>query len=384
MAYHTTTNSPYMVDDMDMGLEAEGRRGQPSHSGAFTPSFASSRSYQNSPYSDFVPFNENETDLEADFGDISIRIQDTSGEGEGGVGLGLDGSYDPSDYDAPGDNMLGFDTDNFMDSFNPHHSSVGPPGSPFDHGSPASSAGDGIGNTSGSNDGGGHFGARGIMSRSRASSISSNHGGGIGVNPALTTGPGGGTDLTSTFNLEHMTFNSPSPGPTPALWPHPMPSAQSPPGMALSTSSGSNKPQSPPSLYIPGPEIIHTAGTPSPTLSVHSETHSSAGSVNTRLIGSSQGGLMPGPGIHIVPATPVSGGASQGDDPSFQDILGESSTLILGPLPCPLCPGNFWGVHSGIGRIRCLSLTLPVNAAQIGASWRNGQGLVWFQTIPVF
>lgn len=181
---------------------------------------------------------------------------------------------------------------------------------PYDQGSPASSNGDGgVGNT-------------GNVNRSRASSVSSvtNH------NQLLRGSPQ--PDTSQTFGMENVTFeNSPSPGPT-STW-----NVGRPP-----QSPALNGPQSPPQLFIPGgpPEI--TANSPSPTHSHHSnlsEFGGAAGGANLPTGGLSArtgaGGLMApnGPGIQIVPATPVNtgvgAGASQGVP--FQQRL---DTLVQG------------------------------------------------------
>lgn len=281
MAYpHSTSTSPYLSDvadvDIDIDPAAATNSGPPyaypSHQG----------SYHNSPYSDFASFDEGSND----FADISIHIDQPDVDG-----LVVEHDYDPADYDAPGDNALYFDNDDFIPNLSPDLAAR------YDHSSPASSAGDGPGQD--------QLSVLSHGQRSRASSVSSNH----GVNPALTTGAPGSRDYQSTFEFENMTFNSPSPGPQ-QLWSQ---NTQSP--------TSANKPMSPPALYIPGPDIIHTAGTPSPTSSAHSDAGAGA---NRGGLGA---GLLPsGPGIHIVPATPVSGGGANGHDiHSFQDILGGES-----------------------------------------------------------
>ena len=317
----------------------------------FTPSYAAQAgSYNNSPLNSdisFIPGNEftnPEFDQQQpqsfdpgqfDFGSISV--------------LPPDDGYDPSAYDPPADHntflfgefmtsladteqsgqqsmtqantspslstsSLGSNTaaqthphvsvtpahDSF-DAQNALRMGLGSNYVPYDQGSPASSNGDAGANSAAN------------VNRSRASSVSS-------VNNHLLRGSPQ-PDTTQTFGMENVTFESaPSPGPT-SSWTGGRP-PQSP---AL------NGPQSPPQLFIPGgpPEITHTANSPSPTHSAHSNVLDLSGGINFPPGGVSArtgaGGLMApnGPGIEIVPATPINtaAGAAATQRRSFQQSL---------------------------------------------------------------
>ena len=162
--------------------------------------------------------------------------------------------YDPAEYDPPSNNQS-----SLLEFMNPHVS-VTPPAMDggfdhtFDHSSPASSNG---------------LQDQESESRSRASSVSSHsrsH-----YDPSSPPIP----------NFESLRFDSPH-------WSTSLLPADKP-------SSPSQKPPSPPSLVIPDV---------SPSMN--------AGDLHTRppLINAPQGdgGVLNGPQLHIVPATPVSGG----------------------------------------------------------------------------
>ena len=276
----------------------------------YSPSFAAQPgSYHNSPLQSdisYIPGNEfaqsspNPNNFAAgngdQFGDFDISVLPPDYTPD---------DYDPTLYDAQGpDSSLFFGTD-FMNSLNEQPSShsknqssspslstsslgsnnpgvsvsVTPAldhpmgmygsGSPYDHGSPASSNGD-------NND----YQCQHLQNgtgRSRGSSISSQ--------PNDFQG-------SATLGLESVRLDG-----------SPIPSQAHSPSWAANTQS--QGPQSPPQIYIPGqtPEIRHTspAASPSP-----SQQTLSADNVNPML---STGGIG---SINIVPATPISGGVAQG------------------------------------------------------------------------
>jgi hypothetical protein len=116
--------------------------------------------------------------------------------------------------------------------------------------------------------GGGDSGPEGGHDRSRASSVSSNH-----VSPRL--------DVAQSF--ENMTFQSPHWGTSPLPTDRPI----SPP----------HKPQSPPQLMIPD-----SGSPPSSYAQVPPTINAPSG----------DGGMMAsGPQLHIVPATPITGGGEE-------------------------------------------------------------------------
>lgn len=220
-----------------------------------TPSY--NGSYQNSPYSvlsDLPTFGNEEADSLALFDDNPSGISITE-------------EYDPSEYDAPNSTgLISFD-ESFMstiDSANPHVSvSITPPAhdegspSPYDHASPASSNGaDDDRRSHGSN----------------ASPYMHPH------SPPLN-------DFTQ--NFESMHFESPS-------W-----STSQLPGDRRSPPA--QKAHSPPQLVIP--DIS------SPSSTVHDEPPT---------INAPEGdGLLTGPQLHIVPATPISGGGAAGQNVQY-------------------------------------------------------------------
>lgn len=258
----------------------------------FTPSFAGANvgSYTGSPRgSDISYINGNEFQSPnqsafpgGDYPDFSI-----------GIDIYTPDEYDPTIYDAPADTSALLFSSDFMSSLTeiprshsspslsgsshdadvsvsvmpaPHDEGVGPYGSPFDHGSPASSNGDM------------DHRQRQNAARSRGSSVSSSH--------------GPGDFSSSSLGLKHVHIDSGSPSP-----------------------SWDRNPQSPPQLFIPGgmPEITHTSTSPVPSPTIPQNSFSESSGNGSLLpsgnIGSNKS-LMPpdGPGIQIVPATPVSAG----------------------------------------------------------------------------
>jgi hypothetical protein len=190
---------------------------------------------------------------------------------------GLLEDYDPSEYDPPtSGGLLMFDTD-FMSGGD---SQVSVSITPADYSSPNA-----YDYSSPSSNGGGDSNADG-QPRSRGSSVSSN--------------PHMSPRLDVTQGLENMRFESPNWG-TRAL---PIDGSLSPP----------NKPQSPPQLVIPGSPSGNNMYPQSPPV------------INAP---DGDGGLMgEGPQLHIVPATPVSGGGGASQSAPFQTSL---DTLHQGP-----------------------------------------------------
>ncbi|TDL14153.1 hypothetical protein BD410DRAFT_278128 [Rickenella mellea] len=293
-----------------------------------------------SPYAHSYHSHHSPYGSEYDFGDeIAISIQADLDEQNTSHN-----EYDPSDYDAPGDSP--FFTDDLMASLtehsadSPNPNTSGSPGgnhnnnptmsprvsvtgaySPFDHGSPNSSGGEGDNR---------RYAAPADDARSRASSVSSTHG------------------------MEHMTFASPNPSPHNLPW-QSAPTAASSSNMAPQ-SPPAPKPQSPPQLFIPNTEVLP----PSPAQSNRSLSHSGRSPVHE-----TQGGLMPGPGIHIVPATPVSGGGGATQPVPFQQTL---ETLQQGEFTLP--SSSFFSlaffvyllpwIPAGIPLDMCFSFSTPI------------------------
>ena len=193
------------------------------------------------------------------------------------------GDYDPSEYDAPSNNPS-----SLLD-FMPHVS-VTPPAidggfeRTFDHSSPASSNG---------------LPDRESESRSRASSVSSHSHSHYPSSPPIQ-------------GLESLRFDSPHWNTT-----H-LPSDK--------PSSPSHKPPSPPSLVIPD-------GSPS---IMGGNLHTRAPIINAP---QGDGGLVNGPQLHIVPATPISGGVSTAGPFLANSAESKSSftSLTLRPPLSPSC-----------------------------------------------
>lgn len=226
-----------------------------------TPSY--NGSYHNSPYS-----GHSELSFGGDSGEQYSLFDD-----EPVVNVGVQEEYDPSEYDPPSSGgLLMFDTD-FGDQV-----SVSVTPAPIDYSSPQA-----YDHSSPSSNGGGDSNNEG-QPRSRGSSVSSNHNH-IISSPRL--------DVTQGF--ENMHFESPHWG-TQVL---PVDRSLSPP----------HKPQSPPQLMIP--DSTSPSGNMFP--------QSSPPVINAP---DGDGGLMgAGPQLHIVPATPVSGGGGTSQPVPFQSTL---------------------------------------------------------------
>ncbi|KAH7915597.1 hypothetical protein BJ138DRAFT_17571 [Hygrophoropsis aurantiaca] len=224
-----------------------------------TPSY--NGSYQNSPYS-------GHSELSFDPAD---EVYGLFGDASNGPIIRED--YDPSEYDAPNSSgLLVFDGE-YMPSIDRNGAHVSVSVTPatydqhspnsFDYSSPSSNADDG--------------------QRSRASSVSSNH-----RHP--TSSPR--MDMAHTF--ENLHFESPG-------WPsHQLPGDRG--------ASPPRKPQSPPQLMIPD-----TNGSSSRPMFQQEPPLINAPE--------GDGGFSSGPQLHIVPATPVSGGGAASQAVPFQSTL---------------------------------------------------------------
>ncbi|KAJ7707325.1 hypothetical protein B0H17DRAFT_917614 [Mycena rosella] len=231
-----------------------------------TPSY--NGSYHNSPYS-----NHSELSFSGEQESFALFEDEPAG------GVSVE-EYDPSKYDPPQSSLLMFNDNEYMSGPYDHAqlSSVpvapgpDPRAAPYDYSSPSST-------------GGGDSSEE--KHRSRASSISSNH---ISPSPRM--------DVAQSF--ADMTFRSPNWGTEP-LPPRDRPS-----------SPHIQKPQSPPRLLMPDTGSGSGSGFAPPTINAPE----------------GDGGVV-GPRLHIVPATPVSGGGAASTAVPFQTSLetlqGESS-----------------------------------------------------------
>jgi hypothetical protein len=232
-----------------------------------TPSY--NGSYQNSPYSGHSELSYDPDGPEA-FGLFQDDRNNVASHDE----------YDPSEYDPPNSSSLLMFDDQYLDHNNPHVSlSVTPalfdnrsPNS-FDHSSPSSNG-------------------AGDEPRSRASSVSSN-------NPHL---PASSPRLDVAHSFENLHFESPN-------WqPRKLPGDRgiSPP----------RKPQSPPQLLIPDTSPATRSLFPQEPPMINAPD--------------GDGGFTSsGPQLHVVPATPVSGGGAASQAVPFQSTL---KTLHQGKL----------------------------------------------------
>ncbi|KAJ7301646.1 hypothetical protein DFH08DRAFT_993384 [Mycena albidolilacea] len=238
-----------------------------------TPSY--NGSYHNSPYS-----NHSELSFSGDPTQDSFALFDD----EPGQQQGRDG-YDPAEYDAPqaGGGLLMFNDSDYMSGPGPYVSSVPVGPAPdrhrsYDYSSPNSS------------DGGEEqqVHQQRHQSRSRASSIASNH----------HQQPQSSPRMNVAQAFDNMTFRSPNWGTEPLPLPR-SPRAASP------HMQQQQKPQSPPRLLMP-------------------DDNSGPSNFDPPTINAPEGdGLGAGPRLHIVPATPVSGGGAAGGAgvPGFQETL---------------------------------------------------------------
>lgn len=221
-----------------------------------TPSY--NGSYQNSPYS----IN---SDLPSFDNDNALDLFDNPS------GITITEEYDPTEYDIPGSgSLLTLDDHRFMSSEAFPHVSITPASaydrktpapnesSPFEHGSPASS--------NGAED----------DARSHASSTSS------------FRQNNGSPHLEFEQNFESLHFESPA-------WPP------------------RNLPSSPPAHKAPSPPQLVIPASPAPS--------STGLDAAPPTINAPAGDGMPaGPQLHIVPATPVSGGGDQTQPSLFQSV----------------------------------------------------------------
>ncbi|KAJ7145102.1 hypothetical protein C8R43DRAFT_550392 [Mycena crocata] len=224
-----------------------------------TPSY--NGSYHNSPYS-----NHSELSFSGEQEPFSLFEEEPAG-----VSVRTD--YDPSEYDPPQSSLLMFNDNDYIPGHYDHSqiSSVpvapGPDhrNAPYDYSSPSSNGGGDSGEES--------------KHRSRASSISSN--------PHISPSPR--MDVAQSF--ENMTFRSPNWGT------EPLPRDR--PG-----SPHQQKPQSPPRLLMPDNGSNSSPNFAPPTINAPE----------------GDGGVV-GPRLHIVPATPVSGGGAASTAVPFQTSL---------------------------------------------------------------
>ncbi|KAJ7757753.1 hypothetical protein DFH07DRAFT_919579 [Mycena maculata] len=226
-----------------------------------TPSY--NGSYHNSPYS-----NHSELSFTGEQESFGL-FED---EPAGGIAVP---DYDPSEYDPPQSSLLMFNDNDYMPGpYDPAHiTSVPVPGGPdhrgggpYDYSSPSSNGGGDSGEES--------------KRCSRASSISSNH---IAPSPRM--------DIAQ--SLGEMNFRSPNWGTEPL------------PGGNRPGSPHGQKPQSPPRLLMPD----NTGGNSGPGFAPPT--------INAP---EGDGGVV-GPRLHIVPATPVSGGGAASTAVPFQQSL---------------------------------------------------------------
>jgi len=253
-------------------------------------------SYQNSPYS-----ASSELSFNGEGEQYSLFDDDPT-------------NYDPSEYDNPNPpSLLMFnDPTDFPSSSYDQTAQVSVSLTPaIDHRSP-------LDYSSPSSNGGAESGPEGELQqlRSRNSSVSSTH----------RTSP----RLDVAQSLENMRFESPNWGSKPLPVDRPL----SPP----------HKPLSPPQLRIPPSPNANTAFPPPPTINAPS----------------GDGGLMAGPQLHIVPATPVSGGGAQTQPVPFQSRL---ETLRQGKF-------LFFHPISERSALSC-SLDAALNTQQGSASWNR-------------
>lgn len=225
--------------------------------------------------------------------------------------------YDPSEYDIPnGPSLLTFD-ESFMPNVDVVDVSVSitppfdqPSPTGYDHSSPASSAGE---------DG----------RHSRASSTSSY------MHP-------NSPPLDFAHNFESLHFDSPAWGPSNLPVDRPSPPAQ--------------KPQSPPQLVIPESPAM-TANEEPPTINAPEGD-----------------GMLNGPQLHIVPATPVSGGGGVAQSVPF---LQQGQYLHLG-----LCCIVFW--HYTSSSTLCSNKRDPPGRNDGKPEYRVQEARRWMSAFPIF
>jgi hypothetical protein len=250
-----------------------------------TPSY--NGSYQNSPYS-----ANSELSFSADQDNFPLFDDDNNQN---------QSNYDPSEYDNPNSSSLLMfnDPSDFSNSYdNTAQLSISLSSTAVDHRSPHS-----FDYSSPSSNGGAESGPecdqQQLHLRSRGSSISDTH----RTSPRLDVA-----------QFENMRFESPNWGSKSLPLDRPL----SPP----------IKPLSPPQLRIPPSPISNSSFPPPPTINAPS----------------GDGGLMSGPQLHIVPATPVSGGGAQTQPVQFQSRL---ETLRQDVALTPRQPSSSsWNPHS--------------------------------------
>lgn len=210
--------------------------------------------------------------------------------------LGINQDYDPAEYDPPHSNSLLMFNDSDYLAYDTHHPvssiSLAPlvelrNSAPYDYSSPNSSNG---GDSGAEND-----------RRSRASSTSSNNAPISHHQQHINPSP----RLEVAHSFENMNFHSPNWGTNPLPQSPPVQKAKSPPRLVMPDSS------QPPS-GVPTGSSIGGGGYPQPT----------------PMINAPEGDGYSGPALHVVPATPVSGGGAGGAQPvnpfqSGMETLGE-------------------------------------------------------------
>lgn len=212
--------------------------------------------------------------------------------------------YEPGDYDGPEqsnalqmyqdytDPTTDFMSPPFSSGLNDQHRAQG---SPFDHSSPASSNGAG-----GDNDG------QQGDNRSRASSVASNRAPSAAPSPQPAFQHSPRMDMAASFN--NISIHTPNWGT------QPLPTHS--PNLHSHSPLPQSKPQSPPRLRIADNILDSQNQLGVPTINAPDGTDDDM-----------MGGGPGGPSLHIVPATPVSGGAAGRANVPFQQTL---TTLTQG------------------------------------------------------
>ncbi|KAF9533969.1 hypothetical protein CPB83DRAFT_417700 [Crepidotus variabilis] len=276
-----------------------------------SPTFPHSPSYNGSYYNS--PYSQHSELAELDF------LTDFPSA----PGSGINPEYETSEYDAPnssgngqGNSLLMFSSD--TDYMSPPYSGGagdvhrGRAGSPFDHGSPGSSAG-------GDDNNGATHGRH-----SRASSVASHHNPhlqspspqpqGLNYSPQPNFHPSPRLDVVNSFG--NMSVHTPNWGAQSLPQGGHSPNVQS-----QGLPQGSQKPLSPPRLSMPPSMAFESESTAVPTINAPDEGdgHDNNGNGGLRSAGNGPGG----PSFNIVPATPVSGGVSHArQGVQFQQSLG--------------------------------------------------------------
>ena len=277
----STSSTTFSTSDFSIPTSS-GSHPQTPYSSSFT---AQPGSYQNSPLgSDISHFDQHPPASSPNPAQNSPYVNQSSNDDFNfDIPVFPPDEYDPNDYDAQGSSLL-FNTDfvTSLDSIeaqqqqfsspSPSASSVGSDnpgisvipaeqsmqsyGSPNYHGSPASS------------NGGDDFHLQSLQQRSRASSVSSSH----KANNSLDY---------STLGMEHVNLDSTS------SW--------------MQQQQGTSNAQSPPHIVIPDTSGSRQ-GQSSPTIGSNAMSNMGHGALRNPQLD------LDGPGIQVVPATPISAG----------------------------------------------------------------------------